>query len=69
MGIGIAGHILPSLFEKYRQLDSSIARTYGGMGLGLYIAKELTELIGGQLKVISRPGAGSTFTVVLPLAG
>jgi len=68
-GIGIAEPSLPALFEKYRQLDSSIARAYGGMGLGLYIAKKLTELLGGELKAISRPGTGSTFTVTLPVRG
>ena len=67
-GVGIAEHVLPVLFEKYRQLDSSIARTYEGMGLGLFIAKKLTGLLGGELKVMSRPGMGSTFTVALPLA-
>jgi signal transduction histidine kinase len=67
-GMGIPEHVLPLLFEKYRQLDSSMARAYDGMGLGLFIAKKLTEVLGGELKVMSRPGTGSTFTVALPLA-
>lgn len=66
-GLGIAENVLPLLFEKYRQLDSSTARSYEGIGLGLFIAKKLTEVLGGELKVLSRPGIGSTFTVVLPL--
>jgi signal transduction histidine kinase len=66
-GLGIAENVLPQLFEKYRQLDSSIAWAYEGVGLGLFIAKRLTEMLGGELKVVSRPGIGSTFTVVLPL--
>lgn len=65
-GVGIPEHVLPVLFEKYRQLDSSIARTYDGMGLGLFIAKRLTEVLGGELNVTSHPGRGSTFTVALP---
>lgn len=66
-GIGIAEHVLPALFEKYRQLDSSATRTYDGIGLGLYVARKLTDLLGGELKVTSRPAMGSTFTVVLPI--
>jgi signal transduction histidine kinase len=66
-GVGIAEHVFPVLFEKYRQLDSSIARSYDGMGLGLFIAKKLTEALGGELNVTSHPGIGSTFTVALPL--
>ena len=66
-GMGIPEHVLPALFEKYRQLDSSIARVYDGMGLGLFIAKRLTEALGGELNVTSHPGRGSSFTVALPL--
>ena len=65
-GVGIPQHVLPVLFEKYRQLDSSIARSYDGIGLGLFIAKRLMEVLGGELNVTSRPGIGSTFAVVLP---
>jgi signal transduction histidine kinase len=66
-GVGIPEHVFPVLFEKYRQLDSSVARSYDGMGLGLFIAKKLTEALGGELNVTSHPGIGSTFTVALPL--
>jgi signal transduction histidine kinase len=55
------------VIEKYRQLDGSIARTRDGMGLGLFIAKRLTEMLGGKLDVASEPGKGSTFTVALPV--
>jgi signal transduction histidine kinase len=66
-GIGIARDVLPLVFDRYRQLDGSINRSYDGLGLGLFIAKKLTELVGGKLHVISELGKGSTFTVVLPL--
>jgi len=66
-GAGIPEQVLPVLFEKYRQLDSSIARIYDGMGLGLFMAKKLTEALGGELNVTSHPGIGSTFAVALPL--
>jgi signal transduction histidine kinase len=66
-GVGIPERVLPVLFEKYRQLDSTIARTYDGVGLGLFIAKKLTEVLGGELRVTSEPGKGSTFTVALPV--
>jgi signal transduction histidine kinase len=65
-GIGIPNDALPGVFEKYQQLDSSIARMYDGMGVGLFIAKTFTEMLGGELKVASEPGKGSTFTVALP---
>lgn len=66
-GVGIPNDALPCVFEKYRQLDGSIARMYDGMGLGLFIAKNFTEMLGGELKVASEPGKGSTFTVALPV--
>lgn len=66
-GVGIPNDALPGVFEKYRQLDGSMARMYDGMGLGLFIAKKFTEVLGGELKVASEPGKGSTFTVALPV--
>ena len=66
-GVGIPNDALPCVFEKYRQLDGSIARVYDGMGLGLFIAKNFTEMLGGELKAASEPGKGSTFTVALPV--
>jgi signal transduction histidine kinase len=66
-GIGIASEFLPHIFERFRQADQSTTREYGGLGLGLAIAKEITELHGGVLKASSAGrGQGSRFTLTLP---
>ncbi len=65
-GVGIAKEKLPIIFEKFRQADSSETRPYGGIGLGLYIAKNFTELLGGRIELETEVGKGSTFTVKLP---
>jgi len=67
-GIGIPAENLPSIFDIFKQGDSSNTRPFEGAGLGLYIAKKYAELLGGAIKVKSKVGEGSTFTLVMPLA-
>ncbi len=67
-GNGISSEFLPYVFEYFRQADSSITRSFGGLGLGLAIARQITELHGGTIEVASPgEGQGATFTVTLPL--
>ena len=65
-GPGIAPDKLPAIFEKFTQADGSITRKYGGTGLGLAITRRLVEMQGGDVRVDSQVGKGSTFRVTLP---
>lgn len=65
-GIGISEELLPRIFEKFHQIDSSTTRNYGGAGLGLYVVKSFVDAMGGALSVQSRPKEGTTFIVRLP---
>ncbi len=67
-GIGIPADKIGAVFEMFQQVDSSVTRGYGGVGLGLYIVKNFTELLGGEVSVVSELGEGTTFTVKIPVA-
>ncbi|HTM09762.1 MAG TPA: sensor histidine kinase [Verrucomicrobiae bacterium] len=65
-GIGIQKDLLPAIFEIFHQVDSSETRSYGGVGLGLYIVKKYAELLNGTITAESEYGQGSTFTLTIP---
>ncbi len=65
-GIGIPADKQTCIFSKFSQADISISRKYGGTGLGLAIVKQLSNLLGGDLTLVSESGKGSTFSLLIP---
>jgi len=67
LGLGIPHHELDNIFQPFHRLDTGDNRRTGGVGLGLSVANEIISLHGGEIRVESTPGKGSTFKIILPL--
>jgi two-component system, NarL family, sensor histidine kinase BarA len=67
-GPGIPEDMQDTIFEKFRQVDASHTRSHTGTGLGLAICRELAEILGATVSLVSKPGKGATFSVELPMA-
>lgn len=65
-GPGIPPHLQEKIFTRFYQVDDSAIRNYGGTGIGLSLVKELTELMGGNIKLISHPGTSTNFIITVP---
>jgi signal transduction histidine kinase len=65
-GIGVSQKDMPYIFDRFYQVDGTQTRSFEGVGLGLYIVKEFTELLGGKVAVESQPDKGSTFRITIP---
>jgi signal transduction histidine kinase len=66
-GIGMTQEQIATAFEPFKQVDGSATRSQGGMGLGLTITAQTAQLLGGEVAAVSEPGAGSTFTLRVPM--
>ena len=66
-GVGIAAEALPRIFDAFEQAEATAIRRYGGLGLGLTIARAIVEAHGGTITVRSAEGRGSAFVVELPI--
>jgi len=67
-GIGIPPDMLERIFEPFTQVDGSPTRSFGGAGLGLSIARQIAQVLNGQLHVESSPGEGSRFNFIMQVA-